>query len=153
MSLTDGGDSNAHQPKPAASEQRVQKRFACQGFAEVILDGAAFLFRGTICDLSLSGCYVESRARLLLDRGTNVELRFAVAGDELVVPAEIVGIRRGHGAGFQFLELGAEKQGRLSTLIHRLANPTAQGNVGPRTGAAEDGPKSAGESRDLWHGK
>jgi len=91
-------DSN---PKPASggAERRERERFPCVGFAEVILDDVAFLFRGSIRDLSLTGCYIQSAARLMLERGSNVELRFTVKNVELRLSGKIMIIRPGDGGG------------------------------------------------------
>jgi PilZ domain len=62
-------------------ERRKQERFDCDGFAEVVVDDAAFLFRGNIQNLSIGGCYIQSRARLRLDRGAEADLHFNLSGD------------------------------------------------------------------------
>jgi hypothetical protein len=131
------------------AERRKQERFACSGFAEVVLDDIAFLFRGTIRDLSLTGCYIQSSARLMLDPGTTVELKFSVRTDELLLPARIVIIRPGAGAGFEFFEIQQEMQSRLSSLIYKLANPAAEGAAIEGGGIAKSAPASS-SSRDLW---
>jgi len=141
-------DSN---PKPASggAERRERERFPCVGFAEVILDDVAFLFRGSIRDLSLTGCYIQSAARLMLERGSNVELRFTVKNVELRLSGKIMIIRPGAGAGFEFLPMAAEMQSRLARLIQKLANPALpEGAVPPsQTGDANAANAS---SRDLW---
>ena len=73
------GDVEAHKKHTKASgkERRKQERFGCDGFAEVIVGDAEFLFRGAIQDISLSGCYIRSRARLRLHRGAEVDLHFS----------------------------------------------------------------------------
>ncbi len=58
----------------AHDNRRRHARYQCRGFAEVIVDNACFLFRGSIRDISQTGCYIESQARLALKRGTEVEL-------------------------------------------------------------------------------
>ena len=46
-------------------ERRRHERYAVEGDAEVIVAGGTLLFRGSIADISLSGCFIETRARLL----------------------------------------------------------------------------------------
>ncbi len=111
------------------AERREQERFQCTGFAEVVVEDAAFLFRGSIRDISLNGCYIQSSARLKLARGTTVELRFsAIGSDELTLPARIMIIRPRAGAGFEFVNVDRQKLLRIATLIRKLANP---GNADP----------------------
>jgi hypothetical protein len=131
-------------------DRRKQERFECSGFAEVVLDDAAFLFRGIIRDLSLTGCYIQSRARLMLDLGTTVELKFSVKSDELLLPARIAIIRPGAGAGFEFFEIQPSMQSRLSSLIYKLANPASESGVVRSDTIAKETLESS-SSRDLWH--
>ena len=131
-------------------ERRKQKRFVCQGFAEVVLEEVAFLFRGTIRDLSLTGCYIQSSARLALEIGTTVELKFSIERDELLIPARIAAIRYGSGACFEFFEIGREMQNRLASLIFRLANPAVDEQAPAANRAIESG-SAARETADLWH--
>jgi hypothetical protein len=137
--------------KPGSGkERRKQERFACKGFAEVVLEEVAFLFRGTIRDLSLTGCYVQSSARLMLDAGAAVELKFSVNRDELLLPARIVAIRHGSGACFEFFDIGRDMQGRLASLISKLANP-AYDEPAFAANSATEGRAAGSEARDLWH--
>jgi hypothetical protein len=130
-------------------ERRKQERFACNGFAEVVLEDAAFLFRGTILDLSLTGCYVQSSARLALAPGASVELRFSVKGDELRLLARLAIVRPGKGAGFEFFAVPRDMQSRLASLIYKLANPADESAAIQ----SSETPNSAASSfsRDLWH--
>lgn len=145
--------AEATKPKTATGrERRKQERFACSGFAEVVLNDAAFLFRGTILDLSRTGCYIQSRARLMLERGTTVELRFSVQNEELLLPAKIMIIRPGAGAGFEFFEIQPRMLDRLSSLINKLADPTSKGRTAQNQGlGASAGESSTSTTRDLWH--
>jgi len=132
------------------AERREKERFPCVGFAEVILDDFAFLFRGSIRDLSATGCYIQSSARLALPRGTQVELRFLVKSVELRLPARIMIIRAGTGAGFEFLPIEAEMRSRLNNLIARLANPAVSEEALPEAQTSE-AREVFSPSRDLWH--
>ena len=130
-------------------ERRKHGRYTCEGFAEVILEEAAFLFRGTIRDLSLTGCYVQSTARLKLNAGTMVELKFSLNSDQLLLPAQIVAVRPGFGAGFEFLDIDREMRNRLARLIFKLANPMPDEQALAASNPAVSG-AAASEARDLW---
>jgi hypothetical protein len=130
------------------SERRKQERFECDGFAEVIVDDAAFLFRGAIRDFSMSGCFIKSSARLRLDRGAEVDLRFSVDGSHFNARARLMIVRPGGGAGFEFFPGDPELRSRLLTLVARFdgnAPSEDQRSQQNREVAAPGGP-----SRSLW---
>ncbi len=145
------GDVEAHKKHTKASgkERRKQERFGCDGFAEVIVGDAEFLFRGAIQDISLSGCYIRSRARLRLHRGAEVDLHFSVNGDYFNARARLIIVRPRAGAGFEFLFDDPELQLRLASLVRKLKiSPPAQAVA--YAGNAE-GESKAGPSRELWN--
>ncbi len=55
----------------AEKERRLRGRQVCYGFAEGIVLHPKSLFRGTVRDLSETGYFVETRARLHALRGSN----------------------------------------------------------------------------------
>ncbi len=107
---------------PAGRERRKHERAECDGFAEVVIDGASLMFRGRIKDLSPTGCYIETRARLRLDVGTAAELCFTVNDRAFKAVAEVRVIRAGAGVGFEILFLVAESRepSDLLALIQKL---------------------------------
>jgi hypothetical protein len=115
------------------ADRRKQERFVCSGFAEVVVEDAAFLFRGMIKDLSFTGCYIQSSARLELAPGTTVELNFNLKKEELRLPARIAIVRPGAGAGFEFFEMPSEVRSRLASLIYKIAPPKARRHRAART--------------------
>ena len=102
------------------SERRIAKRHACDGFAEVVVPTSGFLFRGEIADLSETGCYVKTRARLSLRRSSEAELRFTVNGDNFSVLARSVVVRTGIGVGFEFSVIEPQMHRKLLELIEEL---------------------------------
>jgi hypothetical protein len=108
--------------EPSGRERRKHERAACDGFAEVVIDGASLMFRGRIKDLSPTGCYIETRARLRLDVGTAAELCFTVNERAFKAVAEVRVIRPGSGVGFEILFLVAESRepSDLLALIQKL---------------------------------
>jgi hypothetical protein len=103
-------------------ERRKHERAECDGFAEVVIDGASLMFRGRIKDLSPTGCYIETRARLRLNVGTAAELCFTVNERAFKAVAETRVIRPGSGVGFEILFLVAESRepSDLLALIQKL---------------------------------
>jgi hypothetical protein len=80
------------------------------------------MFRGRIKDLSPTGCYIETRARLRLNVGTAAELCFTVNERAFKAVAETRVIRPGSGVGFEILFLVAESRepSDLLALIQKL---------------------------------
>lgn len=101
-------------------DRRRNPRFACNGPVEVGVFDAEFLFRGEIQDLSMEGCYVRTRARLRLRRGTEVELRFSLAGEHVKCVARVMSFRPGTGAGFEFMDLDEKPRKAIVRLIGLL---------------------------------
>ena len=110
-----------HQPAaPQGAERRRHKRFPCEGYAEVVCCHPAVLFRGRIRDISLTGCFIETAARLQLQRMTKVEVRFTASGRHISSPARIMDVRPGRGAGFEFLPGDGGMQERFLKLLESL---------------------------------
>jgi hypothetical protein len=129
-------------------DRRKQERFDCEGFAEVVVDDAAFLFRGNIQNLSLGGCYIQSHARLRLDRGTEADLHFNLSRDFFHARARIMIVRAGAGAGFEFLSDDPELHARIGRLIQKLSSAPSPGVVEPANTREKGG--NRGLSRNLW---
>ena len=96
-------------------------RFECDGLAEVVVFDSEFLFRGEVRDISLNGCYIETRARLNLKRFAEVELRFTVDGAQLCSIAKVIEIRPGKGVGIGFQSGDTRMDKSLRRLIERLS--------------------------------
>jgi hypothetical protein len=102
------------------AERRKERRFACRGFAEVLVPGLSLLFRGAVLDLSQAGCYISSLAQLSLPRGTEVEVILILDCDQLTLLARVALIRPGKGAGFEFCDVDAPTGKRLARWIKNL---------------------------------
>jgi len=91
------------QPNAVGKERRRHRRICCSVGAEVVVRHTSMLFRGLIRDISRSGCFIESKARLKLARMQEVELQFSSRGVQVTALARVMTIRPGIGAGFEFL--------------------------------------------------
>jgi hypothetical protein len=107
---------------PSGRERRKHERSECDGFAEVVIDGASLMFRGRIRDISPTGCYIETRARLRLETGIAAELSFTINERAFKAVAEVRVVRPGVGVGFEILFLAAESRAPsdLLALIQKL---------------------------------
>lgn len=92
-----------YEAKTGGAERRRHRRFPCEGHAEVVCCRTAYLFRGRVRDISLTGCFIETPARLRLEKATEVELRFTANGLHVTSLARLMAIRQGKGAGFEFV--------------------------------------------------
>lgn len=124
--------------QPAPGEQRSRERFRVDGLAEVAVGNTGVLFRGTTHDLSQNGCYIDSKAYLSASVGEEVEVRFSVGDVHLRAVAKVRVVKRGKGAGFEFLHVKEDAQNCLDSLLDRLGQPPLAAQAAP-TGFAIDG--------------
>jgi PilZ domain len=110
-------------------ERRRHERYAVSGDAEVIVADGTLLFRGRTVDISLSGCFIGTRARLALEPGTPVQMVFRACHLTLRMDAILRAVRPGVGAGFLFGTKSAYMQAALEGLIAEM-----QGRVRPSVG-------------------
>jgi hypothetical protein len=101
-------------------DRRRHERFLFDGFAEVVSNQPELLFRGAVKDISLTGCYVETRARLNLKRLAEIELRFSANGQQLSSQARVMDIRPVKGIGVEFLPGDPRMSKRFRDLIEEL---------------------------------
>jgi hypothetical protein len=111
----------------ATVERRRHTRYAVAGDAEVLVADGSHIFRGSVLDISLSGCFIETKARLRVPVGAPVEMVFRANGVMLRTAATVRAVRPGKGAGFLFDSLGERMQAELQSLIDvlDLARPDA----------------------------
>jgi hypothetical protein len=119
----DASGSQAATPKEA--ERRRHRRFPCEGHAEVVCCDPTVLFRGRIRDISLTGCFIETAVRLHLQRHTQVDVRFTIMGRHFKTIARVMEIRRGKGAGFEFLPRERSMQESFLKLLESLNEAVA----------------------------
>jgi hypothetical protein len=106
--------------EPAEREKRRHERFSCDGFAEVVVFRPELLFRGEIRDISLTGCYITTRAHLNLRRFAEIELRFSANGRQLTSLARVTNVRQGKGVGVEFLPGDPRMREQFLELIEQL---------------------------------
>jgi hypothetical protein len=110
------------------ADRRRHERFLVEGDAEVLVAEGSQLFRGRVQDISLSGCFIETRARLRTVIGAPVEMVFRANGVMLRLLANVRTVRFGVGAGFLFEELSPHMRQELERLIETLTrSPSGSG--------------------------
>jgi|SRR5579863_2346516 PilZ domain-containing protein len=107
-------------PPEKALERRRHRRFGCNGRAEVVAFSPELLFRGEVKDISLTGCFVLTRAHVRLRRFDEVELRFSANGHPFTSLARVTDVRPGKGVGVEFVAGDPRMNERFRTLLEIL---------------------------------
>jgi hypothetical protein len=89
-------------------------------FVEAVVDRHGSMFRGTIRDISQTGCYIETRARLNLQRLTRVDMRIMVQKSCYHASARVMDVRPGKGLGLEFELADARAEEWIRELILAL---------------------------------
>jgi hypothetical protein len=104
----------------APVERRVALRYICGGAASIWHPGAKYFVRGTVTDVSLTGCYVAMMVPLAVhDR---VVVMLDINGTEVRTSAEVRTSHPGIGMGLKFSDLAETDQSSLRALISRLGD-------------------------------
>jgi hypothetical protein len=105
---------------PAIDDRRRSPRFSCGGHAEIIcLPSTGIVVPGTIRDLSLHGCWVETA--LPIDCGARAEVVLRVNSASFRALGEVRAIRGQSGSGVEFVRLSANGKDMLADLVTDLA--------------------------------
>jgi hypothetical protein len=104
----------------AEEDRRRSPRFLCGGHAEInFLPSTGILVPGTIRDLSLHGCRVETA--LPIETGVRAEIVVRVNASTFRAVGEVRAIRGGSGAGVEFVQLSSGGRDMLADLMSDLA--------------------------------
>ena len=109
-------------PKHTETEEdrRRSPRFSCGGRAEInCLPSTGIILPGTIRDLSLHGCWVETA--LPIDCGARAEIVLRVNSASFRALGTVRAIRGRSGAGVEFAHLSAGGKDMLACLVTDLA--------------------------------
>jgi hypothetical protein len=101
-------------------QYRQDTRYEVEGDAEVFVKTGSMgttLLRGHILDLSSSGCFIQTMARVMIKPGTVVQLIFSVYGSTFRIDATSRFARMRVGVGFRFLEMDAATHKRLHAVL------------------------------------
>jgi hypothetical protein len=104
----------------SANDRRRSPRFSCGGLAEIIcLPSTGLIVPGSIRDLSLHGCWVETSRPI--DCGAQAEVVLRVNSNSFRALGEVKAIRGQSGSGFEFVRLSASGKDMLADLVTDLA--------------------------------
>jgi hypothetical protein len=100
----------------ATHERRRSPRFSCGGSAEIIcLPSTGIIVPGSIRDLSLHGCWVETSVPI--DHGARAEVVLRVNSASFRALGEVKAIRGQSGSGVEFVRLSANGKDMLADLV------------------------------------
>ena len=137
--------AEAHQVADAGSippvvERRRHKRFAVEGDAEVMVSDGIQLFRGSIADISVSGCFIATGLHLHMKPGTPVQISLQANRIKLRMTAKARSVRSRTGVGFVFETMSDYMKAELEKLIYELQGPDEGQNCSrkpPRIGPGQ----------------
>jgi hypothetical protein len=109
----------------AGKERRRSHRHDCKGFAEAWVLDPESLFRGEIRDISQSGCFIGTKARLSLVRHSIVDLRFTIMNGYYRAAARVLNVRPGKGVGLEFIFPDSQPAEWLKNLLEKLIDAAA----------------------------
>ena len=99
---------------------RIDERYEVDGDAEVIVKSdvlGSTLLRGSILDISATGCYIKTLARAPIKPGTEVNIIFSIYGTTFRVEAMSRFAKTKVGIGFRFLEMDSTTRRRLHGVL------------------------------------
>jgi len=105
---------------PATLERRRRPRHLCEASAVATVLRPEMVFRGIIRNISESGCYFETPARLSLAPASTVDLRFRLSEHRYSTRALVRNLIPGRGMGLEFTFSGKGEQERIRSLIRVL---------------------------------
>lgn len=113
-------------------ERRLYPRFACQGNAEVRTSEANEVHWGTVTDVSLGGCYVESPSPVPNSR--EVELTVTIAGYSADLKGRVVVSHPMVGMAVLFTSIAPEARAAMRNIISAVSGGKSTAPVStPRT--------------------
>jgi len=123
---TDGSDAEAllaeadrrmymeKQQQPARKNRRLHPRIRCRATIELQAENVGPVF-GTLTDISMGGCYVETSA--VLSPGSKLKLMFSDNHEPLTVEGSVTRMDLGSGVAVQFKELTREDRNQMQRIL------------------------------------
>ena len=116
-------DDGLPPPAPVARrsrqpEQRRRPRYDCMGGVQVCQEGAESVQAGTLAEISLGGCYIETEWPLPANTRVRVELR--LGGVEIQARGKVAYMHPSFGMGVVFTEMTPEDRQRLEQVTSRF---------------------------------
>ncbi len=101
-------------------DRRSHPRLRCHGVAEVVLLRLYRKLSGTLLDLSVGGCCIQTDAPIPSIERPSVEVQLIVNGITLRVAGIMRNVRRDHYAGIEFVDVTPRKAEQIIELVKEL---------------------------------
>jgi c-di-GMP-binding flagellar brake protein YcgR len=115
-----GITSDVWTPDFDQSDKRAHPRLRCAGTAELHFFPAGTQCQGSLVDLSLGGCCVESEEPIHAPAGSRMEIYLRVMGTTVQVQGVLCHVRHDIWAGVQFNAVSSRKATQIQELIDEL---------------------------------
>lgn len=102
------------------ASRRTRPRFRCMGGVEIWQKGAASPLPGTLAEISLGGCYIETNS--LFPVNTRVEVHMRIGDVEVRAAGVVAYLDPSGGLGLRFNQLSPQDFSNLESLLTRLAS-------------------------------
>jgi len=101
-------------------DRRAHPRLNCKGVAEIRVFPLKGRLKGTLHDLSVTGCCIETDAPFPPVENPLVEVHLNVNGDVLCVAGIVRNLRNGRRAGIEFTGVTPRKAAQIEALVKEL---------------------------------
>jgi len=130
VSLSATEDAEPASQAPAGRERRQQTRHELSSSATILLVNVGSTLRGSILDLSTTGCRIRTHERFPVGIHTRVETEFRIEGLPLRLGGVIQSIYDRNTVGIRFLDLSEREREQVLGLIGeieqlRISQPAA----------------------------
>jgi diguanylate cyclase (GGDEF)-like protein/putative nucleotidyltransferase with HDIG domain len=109
------------QQQPARKNRRSHPRMRCRATIEFQAETGGPIF-GTLTDISMGGCYVETSA--VLSPGSKLKLVFSDHGEQLLAEGSVTRMDLGSGVAVQFKELTREDRNQMQRILALVQDTT-----------------------------
>ena len=119
---------------------RIDERYEVEGDAEVVVKSnatATAVLRGSILDISATGCYIQTMARVPMKPGTEVGIIFSIYGTTFRVEAMSRFAKTKVGIGFRFLEMDPATRHRLHGVLADIRSKVIGSNADAKVPVVE----------------
>jgi hypothetical protein len=116
--------------QPTIRNQRMYVRYQCEGSAEFRTGDAGKVGWGTVTDLALGGCYIETPSPAA--QGLDIKLTLTVLKQAFEVEARVVVSNPMFGMGLMFISMTPEARMILRNVVAQLSGNAAAPEPQPR---------------------
>lgn len=113
-------DIGAARRRSKRDDRRTQPRLRCGGVAEVVLLRLGRKLPGTLLDLSVGGCCIQTDAPIPSIERPSVEVQLTVNGITLRVAGIVRNMRNDRRAGIEFIDVTPRKADQIIELVKEL---------------------------------